>query len=114
MKPFNLEKALAGEKVVTGAGKEVTELTYFKTINGKYKVRAVIGGELDSFTEEGWHDYSHKNDKMDLFMAPVQRIQYGIMVGRQVDETFDSFDKAFTVSKNMDCQHHIVTITWEE
>lgn len=31
LKPFDLEKALAGEPVVTRQGEEVTQLTLFKT-----------------------------------------------------------------------------------
>lgn len=50
--PFNLEKALAGEPVVTRGGQEVTQLTAFET-NSIYKLAGVVGGELYRFTEEG-------------------------------------------------------------
>lgn len=50
--PFNLEKALAGEPVVTRGGQEVTQLTAFET-NSEYNLAGVVGGELYRFTEEG-------------------------------------------------------------
>jgi len=71
MKPFNLEAALRGEKVVTRDGREVTQLTHFKVL-GKYPLYAVI--ENDNFlvtsTISGqWSHGSREENPNDLFMA---------------------------------------------
>lgn len=69
MKPFDLEKALAGEPVVTRDGREVTQVTKFDLIDDVYMIHAVIYGDLESFTLNG--EYSKgKESELDLFMAP--------------------------------------------
>lgn len=42
MKPFDLEKALAGERVVTRDGDEVTQITKFDLIRSEYFIRGVV------------------------------------------------------------------------
>ena len=71
MKPFNLEKALAGEKVVTRTGKKVTSLHLLdEPID--YPLVGRVEGELSikTFTADGsfYTDKSHSD--FDLFMAP--------------------------------------------
>lgn len=69
MKEFNLERALAGEPVVTRDGREVFQLhlfkdTYYAPLYG------VIGGHVYAFTQDG--RYGGKHDTVhDLFMKPV-------------------------------------------
>ena len=58
MIPFDLEKALAGEKVIRRSGKEVTQIAVFKTNRGEF-ISGVIEGVLMHVMCEG-----------DLFMAP--------------------------------------------
>lgn len=68
MKPFNLERALAGDKVVTRAGKEVTELHYFNTVNTEYMVYAVIDGATYVYNKDGKRPA--RNAMQDLLMSP--------------------------------------------
>jgi hypothetical protein len=72
MKKFNLEKALAGEPVVTRDGQKVTQLTLFE-INDQYPLRGVINMILLRFPKEGIFDLSLKNHPLDLFMAPEKK-----------------------------------------
>jgi hypothetical protein len=72
MKPFDLEKALAGDPVVTRDGRSVTEVHRFKTLGGPYRLIAVIGGSLYRLTERGQYDSTGTNET-DLFMAPKKR-----------------------------------------
>jgi hypothetical protein len=68
MKPFDLEKALSGEPVITREGKEVKQLKYFNT-----KEANCLYGVMDyevyywkingTVTNKGSHTH-------DLFMAP--------------------------------------------
>lgn len=73
MKPFDLEKALAGEPVVTIDGKKIMQLHYFPNIKSIFKVMAHIenGFGVDTFTIDG--KYSDDESIMDLFMAEPER-----------------------------------------
>lgn len=68
--PFDLEKAIAGEPVVTRDGREVTELHLFKTsTNDCQKVGALVDGMIVGYTESGNY-YRDIEDGRDLFMKP--------------------------------------------
>ncbi|NRA76734.1 MAG: hypothetical protein HRU18_00880 [Pseudoalteromonas sp.] len=71
MKEFDLEKALAGEKVVTRDGQPITQLVKFKTYSGS----VLYGLNCDMDKIESWlidgryHDVKGECGA-DLFMAP--------------------------------------------
>ena len=65
-KPFDLKRALAGDKVVTDGGLEITEIQYFKTLLSDYPIFAVVSGEIQRFSISG--DWYHHNSR--LLMAP--------------------------------------------
>ena len=67
MKAFDLEKALAGEPVVTRDGKPVTYIHYFKTAYGA-SIFGIIDEYPQIFREDGAiaSGFVHEND---LFMA---------------------------------------------
>jgi hypothetical protein len=70
MKLFNLEQALAGKKVITRQGREVTGLHLFD-IEGAYSVYAVLEyGNVESFTKDGIFSKGMFQHDYDLFMAP--------------------------------------------
>lgn len=72
MRPFDLKKALDGAPVVTRLGKEVTQLHAFNTNTG-YPLRAVVGGNILGFTEEGaWCNSTGTHD-LDLFMKTTKK-----------------------------------------
>ena len=67
MKEFDLQKALAGSRVVTKEGKEVKNLTYLKELTEDvFKVVGVVDGELLRWTEEGTSVY--EDDAVDLYL----------------------------------------------
>ena len=68
MKPFNLQAALNGAKVVTRDGKPVTELMKFTTPR-PYNLVAAIGGFLFELTETGNLNDNKIDSPYDLFMA---------------------------------------------
>lgn len=70
MKPFDLEKALAGEPVITRDGKKATEVVFLKTADDLYVVIAVVDGKVLSYTKDGKYWASKSADQNDLFMAP--------------------------------------------
>lgn len=69
MKPFNLEKALAGDPVVTRGGQKITEIRYFNK-RDKYKLLALSeDGDLLAYDDKGI--FCHQTQPhYDLFMAP--------------------------------------------
>jgi hypothetical protein len=70
MKPFVLEEALAGAKVITGSEKLVTDIAYFPSSSSVYKVCAVIDGDILYFTVDGHFRNKKHYVTRDLFMAP--------------------------------------------
>jgi hypothetical protein len=68
MKPFDLQKALAGEGVVTRGGKKVTQVTLFD-VNNYFLLAAVVEGELFKFLQDGKVNSSGVESTNDLFMA---------------------------------------------
>jgi hypothetical protein len=77
VRPFDLEKALAGEPVVTRSGKKVTQLTHFKyrdLSQAPYPLYGVIESlTLNYWTFEGKAAYRSCESNDDLFMASTKQ-----------------------------------------
>jgi hypothetical protein len=74
MKPFNLERALAGDPVVTRDGKTVTQLIRFKTEVKKQNILyGVIDGCVHNWTLDGRRESDIKESPFDLFMGFVKQ-----------------------------------------
>lgn len=66
LKPFDLQKALAGDKVVTRDGRAVISVRY-----ARYPLIVVVSGEtLYGCTETGRYYENQLSNEKDLFMAP--------------------------------------------
>jgi len=70
-KPFDLEKALAGEPLVTRDGSAATQLTRFDC-DAPYQLVAVVRGEIEEFTIDG-RSVEHRESPYDLFMYELER-----------------------------------------
>lgn len=70
MEKFDLERALAGEPVVTRDGREVTEIHFFETCTKGYAVIAIIEGDKFGFTNNGYYLDNSTKHRLDLFMKP--------------------------------------------
>ena len=68
MKPFNLEKCIAGEKVVTRDGREFKFGAYNKDANVNFRIIGWIDGDVYVFLENGEVHYN-LDSRFDLFMA---------------------------------------------
>jgi hypothetical protein len=69
-KPFNLEEALNGAKVVTRHGHEVKQLTCFDTSNNhNYPLYGVIGKDICCWARTGQFNIEINNHCNDLFLA---------------------------------------------
>jgi hypothetical protein len=71
MEKFNLERALAGEPVITREGKEVTQLTYFKEAREQYNLVGLMEGVVCTWNEKGTSILGHETSS-DLFMKPKE------------------------------------------
>jgi hypothetical protein len=71
MKPFNLQKALAGEPVVTRDGQKIIEIHYFKYVKTKFPLVVHIenNSSVDHYTINGKWTEDFENEELDLFMA---------------------------------------------
>ena len=72
MKPFDLEKALAGEPVVTRDGKPVSHITKFPAKNSRWQLCAVVDGFIEPFSEDGMHIFLRPQD---LFMVENPKVK---------------------------------------
>lgn len=70
MEKFNLERALAGEPIVTRDGREVTEIHFIKTDEGDYPLIAVIDASKETYTKDGFFASRREESELDLFMKP--------------------------------------------
>ena len=74
MKPFDLEKALAGEPVVTKDGNPVTQLIKFEVTEGDgYVLYGVVNNKIRNFLDSGKYDKTFESHPFDLFMAEPER-----------------------------------------
>ncbi len=70
---FDLEKALAGDKVVTRDGREVTQLHYFKGVDvGRECIYGFLDGDVREYFDGGVYNVESNENANDLFMAPKQ------------------------------------------
>ena len=123
MKPFDLERALAGDPVVTRYGRPVTQLTLFKDTDA-WPLVGIIDRRMYSFNIDGKSTgLISKDGFFDLFMAPkVQKrwvvVKHSQLSGREfVAGPYDS--KAEADEEAQRCADekyaaHVTTIEWSE
>lgn len=73
LKPFNLEKALAGEKVVTLGGQEVVKIVHFKDATPDERVIFQVEDVVYLCSEDGKYYTTGSGSQLDLFMAPTKK-----------------------------------------
>ena len=72
---FNLERALAGDPVVTRDGRKVTQLVKFVASQGD-ELWGVIGGQVESWRDNGHYHNQEIKTRTDLFMAQKKPIGF--------------------------------------
>jgi len=73
LKPFNLEKALAGEKVVTRGGQEVVKIVHFKDANPEERIVFQVEDVVYLCNEEGKYLTTGAGSQIDLFMTTTKK-----------------------------------------
>lgn len=74
--PFDLEKALAGEKVLTRIGEEVTQIHLFKCRNNNGPLHGVVNDLVHCWGDDGCVFSDSKNSELDLFMVREIRFRW--------------------------------------
>jgi len=78
MKPFNLEKALAGEPVITRYGRPVKIAGYNEDASCGESVLGWLEGSSFSWARDGQY-ILQDCESFDLFMAPTERKEWVIL-----------------------------------
>ena len=72
LEKFDLERALAGEPVITRLGKEVTQLVKFEADRQVYPLMGVLEKEVTCWTIDGRFSNDRESSDFDLFMKPKE------------------------------------------
>ena len=121
MKPFNLEAAIRGEKVITREGNEVTQLTKFENVRQDVEpLRGVVESIVCTWSIDGRFYKDGEDHRRDLFMGPQTREGW-INIYPTEDNTYTASisdahatkeiaDKTCNPSRRIAC----IRIEWEE
>lgn len=116
MKKFDLEKAKAGDKVVTRDGREVRIVCFDRA--GKHPMIALVknddGAEgLVTFSLDGNCCFDGEETPLDLFMAPkvVKHQAHLVLYPCGAIEVYDEADKAIRVTNVHGAEYRLVE--WE-
>lgn len=121
LKPFDLEAAKAGAKVVTRDG-HPARIICFERDDDYYPIIGLVnsgdGERVATYTKEGYFCSDKEPKDNDLFMAPekhegyvlVIRCKDGVVLGDYVYETYEDAEKSIS---NPD-DGIVAKIEWEE
>lgn len=90
MEPFDLERALAGEPVVTRIGEEVTQLHLFNAPITDYPLVGVLKDQIIHWCKNGKGYSTGGNSHLDLFMKP-KVVEGWVNVYQEGDSLWTSF-----------------------
>lgn len=118
MKPFDLEAALRGDKVVTRDGRDVTDIYFFKTSNSPRNLMVVIQGHIFCYFPSGRYEITREdNSEFDLFMATIKKKGW-IILTKPIDTYFCEegvYDSKEEAQKDISEEYQrVVEIEWEE
>lgn len=99
LKPFNLERALAGDTVVARDGRKVIALHYWEGLNHPYPVHVYLEDQLESHKRDYLLANIHKINgeasgmerSYDLFMAPkIQKLWLKVYINETCERYITS------------------------
>lgn len=113
MRPFNLEAAINGAKVVTRQGNEVEQIMFFDVKHGRKCVVGVLDGEIHDWHEDGHFFTDHEESVLDLFMASVSQVGWINIYKNNCDsKIYSTLEKA--TNKAYESCVATVKVEWEE
>jgi hypothetical protein len=124
MKEFNLDKAVAGEPLVTRDGRKVAEFHHFITDGSKFPCVAMVSGAATWVTLQGRDVGPGRDSANDLFMAPKMVTKYLNVYDSRAHGSYDGqssflFDNEEAAKDNADRNAvkvivRAMPIQWEE
>lgn len=121
MKPFDIEKAKAGNPVITRGGHQA-RIICFDRNHQQYQIVSLVSvGDreiINGVTESGRYDNNASEHVYDLFMAPAKRsgwinIYHGVIPNSRCGQhIFDTKEKAIAGSGSLPIE--TIFIEWEE
>ncbi|PHS21816.1 MAG: hypothetical protein COA84_14905 [Robiginitomaculum sp.] len=109
MDKFDLEKALAGEKVVNKKGEVAGKVVDFGDFDDGYSLRVLIGGEVGEFTRAGTYFSNDDVSDKDLFMAP-KKLSGFVNVYRDVSPSYHNTKIQANTTDNWPTAHRVALI----
>jgi hypothetical protein len=99
-KPFNLEEALNGAKVVTRDGREVKELTKFEGLKD-YPLVGIVDSQLHTWTTQGLISLHLGECRADLFLAvETKRVYVNVYILHDTIKTGGNYDTLEAAKKS--------------
>lgn len=107
IEPFNLKKALLGDKVGTRDGRPVEDVYFFPTLASEYRVFADVDGTMVNYTVNGEYSEGSIHD-LDLMMYPEEIVSNPSLnenIKKQIDLLTEERirAKAFLNKNGFDC-----------
>lgn len=97
LKPFDLEKALAGDPVVTRRGKKVVRLVHMPEMLRKENIIYVTEEGLCWIVYPNGKIYEHGTSDHDLLMAPVKKTLW-VAIDKNYPKTAPIYGKRYITS----------------
>ncbi len=110
--PFDLEKALAGESVVTRDGQGVEHIVWLNKLQSDFNVLAVIEGRLYQFLVSGSARSEGQEHYLDLFMKQNTITVNGFEVPAPMNEPADFGAYYYYPAFDKDCL--VFVETWAD
>jgi len=76
LKPFDLNRALAGDPVVNGSGKKIKKIVYVPEVDDPYYKLFVVLEDGDFYHTSDTGQYSTGSSRRDLYMATKKAKYY--------------------------------------
>lgn len=95
MKPFNLEKFLAGEPAITRDGRKVIEHYYFRNSKNLQRLGYIIEGDFDIlYSDDDGNFRDNGKSKFDLFMEEKEvDLYFNVYGDEKVGYSFSVYRK---------------------
>lgn len=111
--PFDLEKALAGDPVVTRGGKRVSQIAHFPDAEYHSRVYAMIEGDFRPVSVSEHGRLVEGISLSDLFMEPMERTYYVNVYrykGAPGYYTGSPLESAISAAEHSNCGEFVKTI----
>lgn len=111
MKPFDLAKAKAGEKLITRDGREVSEFHHFVTDTSPLSCCCIVAGACYWTHKSGRINIDGQESEADLFMAPTKRTVYVQIFNKSTDIREPAL-RAVAFESKADAENNVRTTSW--